>query len=117
MSKNLSDNLSGLSEATKEYVQARIDLVKLSVLSRATHLTTYLINSLVMILFGAIIGMFALAAFVAWYGQVYHDYLTGLLLAVIILVVCAILFYLFKNKIVTSAVLKSYSTMLFDEHK
>ena len=117
MSKNLSDNLSGLNDAAKQYIQARVDLIKLSVLSKATHLTTYLINSLVIILFGALIVMFALAAFVAWYGEVYHDYLTGLLLAVIILVVCAVLFFLFKKKIVTSAVLRSYSTMLFEENR
>ena len=117
MSKNLSDNLNELSEATKKYIQARVDLVKLSFLEKSTRVTAYLIDSLVLILFGALILLFSLAAFVAWYGQVYHDYLTGLLLAIGILVVLAVLFLLLKKQIVTSAVLKGYSSMLFDEDK
>ncbi|HKJ42620.1 MAG TPA: hypothetical protein VKA27_11040 [Sunxiuqinia sp.] len=117
MSKNLSDNFNELSEITKKYIQARIDLVKLSFLEKATHVTAYLIDSLVLILLIALIILFALAAFVAWYGQTYHDYLTGLLIAIGILVVITVLFLLFKKRIVTSAVLRGYSSMLFDEEE
>lgn len=117
MSKNLSDNFSELSETTKKYIQARIELVKLSFLEKATHITAYLIDSLVLILLVVLIVLFALAAFVVWYGQTYHDYLTGLLLAIGMLVVLTVLFILFKKRIVTSAVLKGYSSILFDEEK
>lgn len=117
MSNNLSNSISELSETAKEYVQVKIDLLKLSVLSKATRMTTAVINSLVLILFGAIILLFSLAALVIWYGQRYDDYLTGLLLAIGILIVLAVLFLLLKKHVVTSTVMQNYSSILFDEEK
>ncbi|MGQ7869623.1 phage holin family protein [Sunxiuqinia sp. sy24] len=117
MSKNLSDNVSELSDVTKKYVQTRIELVKLSVLSRVTQVTSYLIGTLVLITGGAMILFFVFAAFVAWYGQVYHDYLTGLLLVIGVLAVLTILFVLLKKQIVTSIVLRKYSSLLFEDEK
>ncbi|WP_159518374.1 hypothetical protein [Sunxiuqinia indica] len=115
MSKNLSDNFSELSDVAQKYVQARVDLVKLSVLNKATSVTTYLIGHFIVSLGGALILFFGLAALVVWYGQTYHDYLTGLLLAIGVLVVLTVLFALLKNKLLTTIVLRKYSSMLFDE--
>ncbi|MGQ8335995.1 hypothetical protein ACUNWD_05540 [Sunxiuqinia sp. A32] len=114
MSKNLSDNINDLGKVSKKYIQARIDLIKLILLEKATEITSYLINSLVLILLGALVLMFSLGAFVAWYGQVYHDYLTGILLAVGILIVVIILFVVYRKKIVTTSVLENYSSILFE---
>lgn len=115
MSKNLAGNISELSDVTKKYIQARIDLVKLTFISKATRITTHLISSFILSMACALILFFILAAFVVWYGQVYHDYLTGLLLAIGILVVLTVIFALTKNQIVTSIVLRKYSSMLFEE--
>ncbi len=115
MSKNLSDNFNELSDVSKRYVQARIDLVKLTVLNRATGVTTYLLGNFILSLGGALILFFGLAALVVWYGQTYQDYLTGLLLAIGVLVVLTVLFALLKNKLLTTIVLRKYSSMFFDE--
>lgn len=117
MSKNLSDNINELSDVTKKYVQTRIDLVKLTVLSKATQVTSYLISNLILALGGALILFFVLAAFVVWYGQTYGDYLTGLLLAIGVLVVVFVLFALFRNQLISSMVLRKYSSMLFEEEE
>lgn len=117
MSKNLSDNFNELGDVTKKYVQTRIDLVKLTVLSKATQVTSYLISNLILALGGALILFFVLAAFVVWYGQTYGDYLTGLLLAIGVLVVLFVLFALFRNQIISSMVLRKYSSMLFEEEE
>lgn len=117
MSKNLSDNINELSDVTKKYVQTRIDLVKLTVLSKATQVTSYLISNLILALGGALILFFVLAAFVVWYGQTYGDYLTGLLLAIGVLVVLFVLFALFRNQLISSMVLRKYSSMLFEEEE
>ncbi|SFE91763.1 hypothetical protein [Sunxiuqinia elliptica] len=117
MSKNLSDNINELGDVTKKYVQTRIDLVKLTVLSKATQVTSYLISNLILALGGALILFFVLAAFVVWYGQTYGDYLTGLLLAIGVLVVLFVLFALFRNQLISSMVLRKYSSMLFEEEE
>ncbi len=115
MSRNLSDSIGELSEASRKYIQTRIDMVKLTMLGKVTQITTYLISSLLLTMAGALILFFGLAAFVAWYGQVYHDYLTGLLLAVGILVFLTLLFLLLKKQLITSFVLRKYSSMLFED--
>ena len=117
MSKNLSDNFSDLSKTTKKYIEARIDLVKLTFLEKATNITVSLIDRLVLTMLSALIVLFALAAFVVWYGQTYHDYLAGLLITVGILVVLTVLFLLFKKRMITSSVLRDYSSMLFEEEE
>ncbi|WP_299582809.1 phage holin family protein [uncultured Sunxiuqinia sp.] len=117
MSKNLSDNVNELSEVTKKYVQTRIELLKLSVLSKVTQVTSYFISTLVLITGVAMVVFFCFAAFVAWYGQVYHDYLTGLLLVIGVLVVLVVLFALLKKQLVTSLVLRKYSSLLFDDEE
>lgn len=117
MSRDLSDNIGELSQVSKKYIQTRIDLVKLTILGKATQITTHLISSFLLTVAGALILFFALAAFVVWYGQVYHDYLTGLLLVTGFLVFLTLLFALFKNQLITSFVLRKYSTMLFEDEE
>lgn len=117
MSRNLSDNIGELSQVSKKYIQTRIDLVKLTILGKATQITTHLISTFLLTVAGALILFFALAAFVVWYGQVYHDYLTGLLLVTGFLVFLTLLFALFKNQLITSFVLRKYSTMLFEDEE
>ena len=90
---------------------------KLTVLSKATQVTSYLISNLILALGGALILFFVLAAFVVWYGQTYGDYLTGLLLAIGVLVVLFVLFALFRNQLISSMVLRKYSSMLFEEEE
>ena len=115
MSNNLSNSFSDLSDTAKKYIHARIDLVKLTVLGKITRSTSFIVSSLVIILLGMLVLLFSLAAFVVWYGQVYHDYLTGLLLAIGILVVVAILFMVFRKQLITSTVLRMYSSILFED--
>lgn len=115
MSRNLSDSIGELSDVSRKYIQTRIDLVKLTILGKATQVTTYLISSFLLTMAGALILFFGLAAFVVWYGQVYHDYLTGLLLVTGFLVFLTVLFALFKKQLITSFVLRKYASMLFEE--
>lgn len=117
MSKGLSDSINELSEVTKKYIQTRIELVKLTVLSKTSQITAYLIGNLILTLLGALILFFLLVAFIVWYGQLYNDYLTGLLLAIIFLVLLFILFVLLKNRILTPLILRHYSTMLFEDEE
>jgi prepilin signal peptidase PulO-like enzyme (type II secretory pathway) len=115
MSRNLSDSIGELSDVSRKYIQTRIDLVKLTILGKATQVTTYLISSFLLTMAGALILFFGLAAFVVWYGQVYHDYLTGLLLVTGLLVFMTVLFALFKEQLISSFVLRKYASMLFEE--
>jgi cytochrome c biogenesis protein CcdA len=117
MRKDPSDNFNGITDTAKEYIKARFDLIKLTVLGKSTQITTLIVGGLISVFVILMAIFFAFAAFVVWYGQTYNDYLTGLLIVVVSLVVLAILFFLLKKPLLTSIILRKYSDKLFDENE
>lgn len=116
MSKDLTKNLGELNGSVKSYVQAKIDLVKLTLLSKTTRFTSYLFSFLIVLMFVMLIIGFAATAFIFWYGQTYNgDYFTGLLIAGGALILMALVFILLRKQIVTNSVLKSFSEIIFEE--
>ena len=115
MSDTLTDNISGLNDAVKEYAQARIDLVKLQLLKKASQTLSVLFGLLVFILLSTLILMFAGAAFVFWYGSTYNDYLAGVLIVIGFLLLFAVLFMALRKRIFTTVFLSNFSEILYDE--
>jgi len=115
MSKNLTDNIGELGGSAKSYVQAKIDLAKLTLLEKVTRFTSHLFSMIVIMLFSMLIFGFGAAAFAIWYGQTYNNYFEGVLIAGGCLIVMALIFILLRHKIVTNPVLKNFSDILFDE--
>lgn len=115
MSSDLSKNIGELNGSVKSYVQAKIDLVKLTLLEKTTRFTAYLFNFIVVVLFSILIIGFAAAAFAVWYGQKHQDYFEGLLIAGGCLIVTGLLFVLFRKKVITNSVIKNFSEILFEE--
>ncbi len=115
MSKNLKKNISKLNDSAKEYFQTKVDLIKVSLLEKSTRLTSFLIN--IWILASLIIWIlgFAIAAFAAWYGKTYNNYTEGLLIAGGLMLFAALLFVIFRKKIVTISVLQHFSKIIFDD--
>ncbi len=117
MSKELTKNIGELNGAVKSYVQTKIDLLKLSLLEKATRFTSYLFSFVIITMFVILIIGFAAAAFAIWYGQAYQDYVGGVLIAGGALIVVALVFILLRNKIVTNSVIRNFSDVLFDEEE
>lgn len=115
MSKNLTDNIGELGGSAKSYVQAKIDLAKLTLLEKVTRFTSHLFSMIVILLFSMLIFGFGAAAFAIWYGQTYNNYFEGVLIAGGCLIILALIFILLRHKIVTNPVLKNFSDILFDE--
>ncbi len=118
MSKELTKNIGELNGSVKSYVQAKVDLVKLTLIEKTTRFTAYLFNFVVVAMFSVLIIGFAAAAFAIWYGQTYNNYFEGVLIAGGCLIVVTLLFLLFRKKIITNSVIKNFSDILFEEdHK
>lgn len=115
MSKDLTENIGELSGSTKSYVQAKIDLAKLTLLEKVTRFTSYFFNSIVVMLLSLLGVSFGAAAFVVWYGQTFDDYFVGLLIAGGCLIAVAVIFILLGKKIVTNSVIRNFSEILFEE--
>ena len=118
MSNELVKNLGELNGSVKSYVQAKIDLAKLSILEKTTRLATYLINFQVVVMFLIMALGFGAAAFAVWYGQTYNNYFEGLLIAGSSLIVICLVFVVLRKRIITASVIRNFSEILFtDEEK
>ena len=117
MSNELAKNLGELNGSVKNYVQAKIDLLKLSFLEKTTRITAYLINYVVVILFSILVIGFGAAAFAIWYGESYDNYIEGVLIAGGILIISGCIFVVFRHKIITTSIIKNFSEIMFADEE
>lgn len=115
MSSDLSKNITKINKSAKKYFETKVDLIKLSFLEKSTRFTALLINLWILgSLFILIIG-FLFAAFAIWYGSKYGNYAEGMLIAGGLLLLLALIFVVFRKRLVTNTVLRHYSKIIFDE--
>jgi len=115
MGKDLSDNLVELNETVKDYVQTKLELVKISILEKITKLTLYLISFQVIILLIFLFVTFLTTAFVVWYEQNYQNILVSLLIVSGGLILIGILFFTVFRKFIVKNLLSNLSEILFEE--
>ncbi|MFW5822373.1 MAG: hypothetical protein ACOCU7_03205 [Tangfeifania sp.] len=115
MSKNLIENIGELSGSAKSYVQAKIDLAKLTLLGKITRFTSSLFTLIVIVLFSMLVIGFGAAAFAIWYGQTYNNYFEGVLIAGGCLIIVGLIFVLLRHKVLTNPMLRNFSEILFEE--
>ena len=117
MSSDLSKNIAELSGSVKNYVQTRVDLLKLSLLKKISRFATYLFSVLIVVLFATLILAFLAAAFAVWYGQTYNNYVGGVLIAAGCLFVIGAVIILLRKVIITSSVIQNFSEIMFEEEE
>ncbi len=115
MKANLTNILSRIYDSTKDYVNLRQDLFKLSILKSLTKISTALVTVFTLILAGTILLVVACATFVVWYGDKTQDFVGGLLLVTGVVFLISVFLYLFRKKIFHSLFLKLYSGIIFDD--
>lgn len=117
MSNDLTKNISKLNDSAKNYFQAKVDLIKISLLEKFTKITATLINILILVLLIVWMLGFVVAAFAAWYGETYNNYPKGILIAAGIMMLLVLLFIVFRKSIITTSVLRYFSSVIFDENE
>lgn len=115
MGKDLSDDLMELNDSVKNYLNTKVDLVKLTFLEKITRFTSFLISFQILILCVFVIVTFLAVAFAIWYGQEYDNLVDGMLIASGFLLFLALVFIPFRKKLITSNLLRNFSKILFEE--
>jgi hypothetical protein len=115
MSKELTRNLGELNGSVKNYVQTKIDLVKLTFLEKTTSFIAFYFNLQIVIMFAILIIGFIAGAFVVWYGDVYRSYFEGLLIAGGLLLLLTLIFIILRKVIVTRLILRNFSEIVYKE--
>lgn len=117
MSNELTKNISELSGSAKNYVQTKVDLLKLSLMEKTSRFATYLFSLMVVVLFATLIITFIAAAFAVWYGQTYNNYVDGVLIATGCLFVIGVVIILLRKMLITSSVIRNLSEIMFEEEE
>lgn len=115
MSDGLEKNFARLNDSVKDYLQTKVDLMKVSLLSKLTKLTAVMVYIWVIATFAILILIFAAAGFVVWYGETYHNFSEGFLLAGSFMILILVLFIIFRRRIVATPILRHYSEIIFEE--
>lgn len=115
MKENLADKLTNAGQSLQEYLKIRLKLMKLDVLEKMTKISVFIISTVGFTILGILFFVFVSAAFVVWYGNRTDNYLTGLFIVIGLIVLAALCLYLFRKTILSSFLIRNFSTILFEE--
>jgi hypothetical protein len=117
MSRNLIEGVDDLNVAVKNYIHAKLNLIKLTVLEKAARTITLIYVLMVVLFFALIIVAVGVAAFAVWYGERYNDYVAGLLFGGGGLILVALLLILIGKHFLSNSIIRNFSEKLFRDNK
>jgi hypothetical protein len=117
MSKDLTDDVGQLTGSVKRYIQAKLDLLKLTILEKATKVISIIYVLVVLLFFSLLIFAVGIAAFVVWFGETYNDFVGGLLIAGGGLIALTLLLTLLGKLILSNTIIRIFSAVMFKDDK
>jgi hypothetical protein len=119
MARNdISENFSEINSLIKNYFNARIDLIKLSLLQKITKSGTYLLTFVSIIVAAFAITIFLMFSFSFWYGENVGSIAAGFLISAGIYAVLLLILYLLRKVIFKRNLIKIFARIIFvDDEK
>lgn len=116
MEKNaLSENFAEITSAVKKYINARIDLLKLTLLQKITRAGTYMLTFVTVLVSLFSILIFLMFAFSFWYGEKTGSLSTGFLISAGFFAVLMIIIFLLRKVIFSNTIVRIFSHILFSD--
>ncbi len=113
--KSFKVNVAEIISIARSYVNARIELWKLSLLEKASLAGAHFLSTVIVVLIVAFCLLFISLAFAFWYGQQTGDMVTGFLITAGFYVVVGLVFLISRNFFVTGPVIKALSRIMYKE--
>ena len=117
MSKDLTDSIEQLNGSVRNYVQVKIDLIKLTVIEKAAIIVSGIYVLAVVMFFFLLIIATGIAAFAVWYGETYNDYAGGLLIAAGGLLLFTLLLVVIGKKLLSNTIIRSFADKMIKDDK
>ena len=111
----LEENLSSLNETIRNYLDARIKLLKLLLVEKITRTGTYFFSVVVGIVIIASLLLLLTFAFSFWYGYAYGSIYGGFLISAGFYIIVGILVFLLRRSIFSNNVVRNLSNILFSD--
>jgi hypothetical protein len=116
MAKNdLSESLSEIRSIINEYLNARLDLIKLSLLQRITRAGTYLLTFVSILVSVFAMTIFLMFSFSYWYGDNYGSHAGGFLISAGFYLLLLILIYTLRKIVFSRNIIKIFSNIIFND--
>ena len=113
----MEENISGVMDATRKYINAQIKLFKLELLERISKVVSLIIYTSAVVMIGCLFVLFICIAAAIFIGHLMHSMELGfLILSAFFLVLMAILWSM-RKKIVINRVIRSLDEILFVENE
>ncbi|GET21718.1 phage holin family protein [Prolixibacter denitrificans] len=117
MKDSLTEDTEKLSQNLKEYVSARIELQKLTLVEESTRVLSRFFSTTIVWLLGVLVLFFASIGLAILIGQWLQNLALGFLILAAGLLVFGLLFYLLSKKWIERSVLSNIYNMVFSQKK
>ena len=116
--KPLEHNVRELKDILIKYVNARIDLWKMSLLEKIVKANVYFMTHLVLVLLFSFVLLFLTFAFGYWFGNNYGSLSLGFLIAAGFILLVSLIIYLLRKHIFSGSAVRNLASVIFpDEEK
>jgi len=111
----ISENFSELTENVKDYVNLRIDYVKLLLTEKIAKLASFFLLSVIFFILAMFLLLFISFAFVFWFGEEIGPTYVGALIIVAVYILSGIAVYALRFKIFINPMVKHLTKILMEE--
>ena len=111
----ISDNFSMLTENVKDYINLRIDLVKLILTEKIAKLATFFLIAIIFFILAMFLLLFLSLAFVFWYGNDIGPAWVAALFVTAFYVVAGVLVYLLRHALFINPLVVQLTKILMED--
>ena len=117
MKDNLTEDAEKLSQSLKDYISARIELQKLTIVEEVTRVITRFFSASLGFVLSVLVLFFAFIGLAILIGQWLENLALGFFVLALGLLVLGLLFYLLSRKWIEQSVLFNIYNMVFSQKK
>ncbi|MCX6286262.1 MAG: phage holin family protein [Bacteroidetes bacterium] len=114
-SNRISDNFSSLTENMKNYVNLRIDYIKLLLTEKIAKLASFFLISVIFFILSMFLILFISFAFVFWYGEEVGPTFVGALIIVAFYVIMGLFIYGMRHKLFINPMVKRLAKIIMED--
>ena len=117
---NFSDNFSSMTGNVRDYINLRVDYVKLFLTEKIAKLASFFLIALIFFILGMFLLLFISLAFIFWFGEAVGPAYLGALIVVAFYLVGGLSIYLLRHKLFINPLVVQLTKILMegeDEHE
>ena len=114
-SGKISDNFASLTENVKDYVNLRIDLVKLILTEKIAKLASFFLIAVIFFILAMFLLLFLSLAFVFWFGNDIGPAWLGALIITAAYILCGLLIYVKRSQFFINPLVSHLTKILMED--